>query len=63
MPFLLNKEQFIKDHPEIIITNADKCNKTVIMSKQEYNDKLQNMLNDSKTYKIQKSDQTKFKIR
>lgn len=44
-------KQFIKQHPEIIVINADKCQKTVIMKKDEYNNKIQEILNDSTTYK------------
>jgi len=50
---LLNStKSFIKEHPEIFFTKADKGNTTVIMNKNEYINKMTEMLADSSTYTI-----------
>lgn len=43
-------KKFIKDHPEILITRADKGNTTVIVSKIDYTNKINSMLQDISTY-------------
>lgn len=53
---LLNKninftKKFIKQNPQIIITKPDKSNKTVILNKTDYENKMQTLLNDTNTYK------------
>lgn len=49
---------FIKENPNIIITNADKSNKTVIMFKNHYTEKMMDLLNDKTTYVILKNNPT-----
>lgn len=43
---------FLKSNPGIIITKADKSNCTIVMDKTEYENKIQELLNDTQTYKI-----------
>lgn len=62
--FILNvhkqTKKFLKSHKnEIIVTQADKGNKTVIMYKQEYLDKMRTLLGDRQTYKTVRIDPTK----
>lgn len=47
----INTKKFLKLHNEIIITSADKTQKTVIMNTQSYNDKMTLLLSDTNTYK------------
>ena len=49
---------FIKKHKDIIITTSDKGNKTVIMYKTDYNNKMNQLLEDKNTYKITRIDPT-----
>jgi hypothetical protein len=42
--------EFVNRHKDIIITRSDKGNKTVIMKKQEYDQKMEDMLSDQETY-------------
>ncbi|XP_043467539.1 protein dopey homolog PFC0245c-like [Leptopilina heterotoma] len=50
---LNNAKLFVKNHSEIFFTIADKGNVTVAMDKVEYINKIENnLLNDTKTYKI-----------
>ena len=41
---------FLKNNKNIIITSADKCNKTIILEKTDYDNKMLNLLNDTNTY-------------
>ena len=50
--------KFIKKHKNIIITTSDKGNKTVMMYKTDYNNKMNNLLEDKNTYKISRIDPT-----
>lgn len=52
-------KKFFKQHPEIVTSNADKGNKTVIMYREEYDKKLLEMLSDSSTYEISGRDPTR----
>jgi len=55
----LNKtKEFIKLNPQIIILKPDKSNKTIIMNKTEYDNKMGTMLNDTNTYTKLKKDPT-----
>ncbi|XP_038106426.1 uncharacterized protein LOC119766104 [Culex quinquefasciatus] len=55
----INKtKQFIRSNPDILITEADKGNRTVIMYLDDYNNKMLQLLNDTNTYKPCKSDPT-----
>ena len=44
------KREFLKNNKELLVTKADKGNITVILNKQNYLDKMQNLLDDSSTY-------------
>lgn len=54
--FIMNAHQeckfFLKQHPEIIVTVADKGGATLIMNKSEYETKMKQLLDDTNTYKI-----------
>ncbi|XP_062556884.1 uncharacterized protein LOC134221714 [Armigeres subalbatus] len=43
-------KKFLKDHPNLLITKAVKGNKTVILSSDEYVEKMEEMLRDANTY-------------
>lgn len=52
-------QDFIKKHrKEILIVEADKGNKTVIMKKEEYNNKMERLLEDKNTYRKSRTDPT-----
>ncbi|XP_053686607.1 uncharacterized protein LOC128736152 [Sabethes cyaneus] len=43
-------KKFIRDNPDIYIVPADKGNKTVIMKKEEYEEKMKTLIDDDDTY-------------
>lgn len=45
-------KQFLHQHPELLVLNADKSNVTVVMNKSDYHKKMMELLNDSATYLI-----------
>ena len=47
---ILQTKNFIRKNNDLIILNADKSNKTVIMNKIDYNSKIYNLLSDNSTY-------------
>ncbi|KAK3735298.1 hypothetical protein QZH41_000232 [Actinostola sp. cb2023] len=49
----------LRDDKDIIILKADKGNATVVMDRTEYDNKIENMLSDTKTYKILPRDPAK----
>lgn len=49
---------FLKNNKEIIITSADKGKSTVAITKTEYENKMNNMLQDEETYKKSNNDPT-----
>lgn len=52
---------FIKQHPEICILKADKGNKTIIMNRDDYNARMDQLLNDRNTYdKVQRDPTSRF---
>lgn len=52
-------EKFLKEHKNnIVITNADKGNKTVVMYKEDYKNKMNKLLEDKTTYKTIRADPT-----
>lgn len=63
--FLKNNQKtktFLKDHPELLVTKADKSNVTVIIQKDIYIQKMNDLLNDQRTYiKIKKFSTEKIK--
>ncbi|KYN15798.1 hypothetical protein ALC57_11970, partial [Trachymyrmex cornetzi] len=44
--------KFINNHPNILITNADKGNVTVVLDKDTYITKMEEILSDSNTYEV-----------
>lgn len=53
---IVSTKQFLHQHPELLVLNADKSNVTVVMNKSEYNDKMMTLLNDRATYTILERD-------
>lgn len=51
-------KKFLKENPELLITKADKGNKTVILSTTEYEEKMEEMLQDTNTYEKIRYDPT-----
>lgn len=51
-------KQFLKINPQIIVIKSDKSKKTVVMNLSEYENKMNNLLEDTNTYKQLKSDPT-----
>ena len=49
---------FLKNNTDIILTNADKSNKTILMNKNDYNSKIYDLLNNPSTYIKLKKDPT-----
>lgn len=47
---IVETKNFLKNNPDIIILNADKGNITVVMYKKDYDRKMLEILNDTKTY-------------
>jgi len=47
---LKSTKHFIKNHPNLILTRADKGNVTVALDKNEYIRKIESMLQDQETY-------------
>lgn len=54
----LSTKKFLSDHPDLIITRADKGNTTVALDKDDYFGKMNELLSDSNTYTIVKKDPT-----
>ncbi|XP_067613386.1 uncharacterized protein [Eurosta solidaginis] len=55
---LHSTKKFLKDNKNVLVLNADKGNVTVLMYKDEYEKKLQQMVNDISTYRVLKRDPT-----
>lgn len=51
-------KKFLKNNSQLKILKADKTNKTVVMTSIEYDNKMNQLLNDKKTYKQIKRDPT-----
>ncbi|XP_044754976.1 uncharacterized protein LOC123313930 [Coccinella septempunctata] len=49
---------FLKNNPEIMVTRADKGNRTVLLMNPEYLDKMIKLVQDADTYKLLKGDPT-----
>ena len=47
---------FLKEHSNLLITKADKGNKTVILSSEEYDSKMTELLGDENTYRTLRGD-------
>jgi PHD/YefM family antitoxin component YafN of YafNO toxin-antitoxin module len=52
-------KRFIKEHRDIVILSSDKGNKTVIMKREEYDRKMNELLEDQSTYERIDEDETK----
>lgn len=50
---------FLAKHPEFVVTRADKGNTTVVLDRDTYLEKMNNLLSDTNTYSIIKSDPMK----
>ncbi|XP_044744639.1 uncharacterized protein LOC123306618 [Coccinella septempunctata] len=53
-----NARKYIKEHNDLIITTADKGNVTVVLSTEQYIDKMNLLLQDSSIYKPLRKDPT-----
>jgi len=53
---------FIKQHPEILVTRADKGNVTVALNNRKYITQMENMLSDNYTYEVVSYDPLKKTI-
>lgn len=51
-------KKILKKHDNILILQADKGNKTVMMYKKEYSDKMERLLDDKNTYRTLRTDPT-----
>lgn len=51
-------KEFLSQNKNILITNADKTQKTVLITTESYNDKILDLLNDRNTYTLEKKDPT-----
>ena len=49
---LFETEKFIKNHNDLIVKISDKGNKIVVLEKERYMNKANNILNDDSTYSI-----------
>lgn len=54
----LQTRSFFKQHPELLALKADKGNRTVVLSREVYNEKMKQLLNDDRTYEKVKRDPT-----
>ncbi len=48
--FFYNTKKFLKENKQIVVVKSDKGNKTVVMNKSEYEEKMEQLVNDKKTY-------------
>lgn len=56
---LVNKtKKFLMENQQIVVIKSDKCKKTVVMNKTEYERSMEKLLNDGKTYKKTKINPT-----
>lgn len=53
-------KKFLGEHPDILVTSADKGEVTVLMSKLDYDSKLKTLLNDRSTYTVINEDPTRL---
>lgn len=56
---LKRTKEFIKEQPNVLFTRADKGNTTVVLNKNDYISKMEDLLGDKNTYEIVKKDHTK----
>ncbi|XP_045476342.1 uncharacterized protein LOC123682003 [Harmonia axyridis] len=55
---LTNARRFVKTHGDLVITPADKGNITVVLSTEQYEQKMNQLLQDSSVYKQLRKDHT-----
>jgi len=55
-------KNFLKKHPEILVTRADKGNVTVALNYKEYFSKMEELLSDKTTYEVINHDPLKRMI-
>lgn len=55
---LQETKTYLKDNDDILVVNADKGNTTVIITKEEYHQKMMSHLNDRTTYEVLNKDPT-----
>ncbi|XP_055603877.1 uncharacterized protein LOC129752111 [Uranotaenia lowii] len=55
---IIATKQFLKTHPHIIVLEADKGNVTVMMNREDYDKKMQTLIDDKNTYTILTRDPT-----
>lgn len=53
-----NTKKFLNEHKDILVISADKGNKTVVLKKQEYLEKMKDLVNTRDTYRIIRRDPT-----
>lgn len=47
---LINTRMFLKENPDIVVTQADKARATILMDRSTYTAKIENLLRDRSTY-------------
>lgn len=55
----MEAKKFLKEHPDILVTSADKGKVTVLMSKLDYDAKMRVLLDEKSTYTTIEEDPTK----
>lgn len=50
LKFFYQTKKFLKDNNQIVVVKSDKGNKTVVMNRSEYEEKMENMVTDKETY-------------
>lgn len=51
-------KEFLKNNSDLMVTNADKGNKTVVLKKCDYESKMEALITDTNTYRVLKKDPT-----
>ncbi|XP_062717056.1 uncharacterized protein LOC134292178 [Aedes albopictus] len=51
-------KKYLREHPEICVLSADKGNRTVVMMREDYDQKMRTFVNDDTTYERVRSDPT-----
>ncbi|XP_062710010.1 uncharacterized protein LOC134288585 [Aedes albopictus] len=51
-------KKYLREHPEICVLSADKGNRTVVMMRDDYDQKMRTLVNDDTTYERVRSDPT-----
>ena len=57
--WLICTKRFVREHPDILFTRADKGNITITLDKHDYITKLEGMLSDGSTYETVDKDLSK----